>query len=378
MNSPAGSRRGSKSQYELSGELSGPTELERRFQHHSRLFHTPAPKLPPANADLYRAPKEAEQKLSRAFRNLMPPKSASISASVHGVPGAGRSGLDTSQELSRESVMSITGNMRSHRVWPTYTDALPPLQQQVRLDPATQAASVMARPRETECKVAVAAQLQLLASSLLRIHTKPQLNSLDFAEVENEAEPERSSASKAALDVCYSTWSVEEGVGNASLWGWSEASTSRCMTAPTTYPEKRDLLKSTYLAPKRPADARRRRRRPGGPHTPKDVVAPAEEDAKPVVTAEAEADIADEEVAGMLEKTRMLEKSRSGADEELTELTMIFSAQEEDEELENEAMHNPVAVKSLLSNIISSDRHRKTRAMAKQPAVTRTPEITVV
>merc|ERR1719502_2391835 len=111
---------------------------------------------------------------------------STISANVHGVPGARRSdkSLNASQELSRESVRSNTGTMRSHRVWPTYTDPLPPLQQNIRPNPAAAAAAVMARPKETERSVAIAAHLQLLASSLLRIHAKPDAKPEDFPEEE--------------------------------------------------------------------------------------------------------------------------------------------------------------------------------------------------
>lgn len=261
-------------------QIAGPKELQRRFQHRSCLFDVPTPKVPPADETLYYAKKDAEEKLSRVFRGYMPAGAAAMSARVHGVPSASRREDDGSRQFEPGSGMNessiFSGTSRKCHVGATYTSPLPPIH---HTRPPGSAVSTGVRPKEGERSIALAGNLQILASSLLRINNKPTLTSKSLEEMQKNIVED--TALQAGLreycrDIEAGTWSESDSSDEARVfWGSKrnnkasrEASTEdmRALSAPMmSRVQKHAHLKRSYLAlpitpsmPKKPKNGKQR------------------------------------------------------------------------------------------------------------------------
>eukprot|EP00443_Scrippsiella_acuminata_P001335 CAMPEP_0115177152 /NCGR_PEP_ID=MMETSP0270-20121206/5236_1 /TAXON_ID=71861 /ORGANISM="Scrippsiella trochoidea, Strain CCMP3099" /LENGTH=938 /DNA_ID=CAMNT_0002590071 /DNA_START=103 /DNA_END=2917 /DNA_ORIENTATION=+ len=156
----------------------GRPPLWERFQHRSLLFDVPTPKIPSIEANMYSAPLAAEDNLAVAFLQVLPPAAAKRNAHMHGVrsnrsESTSSSVSKFSSQISQPSTTDGCGSEvggKLVRVWPTYTS---PLTMSVR-PVFDQGLPPVARPREVEQSLAIAGHLQALASSLLRINSKPR------------------------------------------------------------------------------------------------------------------------------------------------------------------------------------------------------------
>jgi len=269
---------------EVEDLIAGPQELQRRFQHRSCLFDVPTPKVPPADAELYYVAKDAEEKLSRAFRSYMPASSATTSARIHGVPGASRqrdkNGSFESSSFLNDASMSI-GSGRPYHIGATYTAPLPPIQ---HTRPPGSGRVTGSRPKEGQRNIALAGNLQMLAASLLRINNKPTLTNVTLEELEKSAVEDKTLHS-GMRELCENpsraTWSDSDSSDDLrGYWhqkknqasketSYISADSMRAITAPMlSRSEKHEHLKRSYLAlpimpsvPKKPG-----KQRPRPPH----------------------------------------------------------------------------------------------------------------
>ncbi|CAE8691496.1 unnamed protein product, partial [Polarella glacialis] len=162
-----------------------PHGMRKRFER-SAIYDAPAPKLPPVMAKLYNTPKEVQDNFCHSFQSIMPRKASTASARMHGFSGGG-----VSKPTATAPLRSGTIPGRNLRVWPTYTSPLLPSlakncssrngpswdqgtasRPRANLEAQAHAGSLW---RESQRDFALAGQLQMLASSLLRISAKPSL-----------------------------------------------------------------------------------------------------------------------------------------------------------------------------------------------------------
>lgn len=149
-----------------------------RFQHSSRFKSAPEPLLPPASASMYKTSRVAEGQLIETFQQIMPYGAALTSARMHGVLGS---------TLSKGEMVSLNSGptRRQQHVQPTYTSPLPPLTRHI---PAQGFTTPRVVPKESEKIIAIAGQLQTLASCVLRLNTKPNTTPI-YGTLQEDTEP---------------------------------------------------------------------------------------------------------------------------------------------------------------------------------------------